>query len=191
MFVSDPSGLIICSYLIMFSLQGMPEAWSNLLTQSTITREEYQKNPQAVLEALDFYSDQQKEQKPQQPVMQMRSSQAPSSTGAVAGWSSLEPDETLRSRPLDLGNHPPPYVTSPAPVGSRADVAQLPPTYNAPVYPDPVREETVIDAVAKMRDEEKRLSTMLSPQLMDQLRSMVTQDDPRRLYTKIKKIGQG
>jgi hypothetical protein len=41
-------------------MQGMPEQWSKLLTQSAITREDYQRNPQAVLDVLEFYTDHQK-----------------------------------------------------------------------------------------------------------------------------------
>ncbi|KAF8332021.1 kinase-like domain-containing protein [Cantharellus anzutake] len=39
---------------------GLPEQWTRLLTSSAITREDYQKNPQAVLEVLEFYTDHQK-----------------------------------------------------------------------------------------------------------------------------------
>ena len=36
---------------------GLPTEWSKLLNSSAITREDYQKNPQAVIEVLEFYSD--------------------------------------------------------------------------------------------------------------------------------------
>ncbi|KAI0060104.1 Pkinase-domain-containing protein [Artomyces pyxidatus] len=39
---------------------GMPEQWSKLLTKSAITREDYQRDPQAVLDVLEFYTDHQK-----------------------------------------------------------------------------------------------------------------------------------
>ncbi|KAF9234469.1 Pkinase-domain-containing protein [Melanogaster broomeanus] len=39
---------------------GMPEQWSKLLTKSAITREDYAKDPQAVLDVLEFYTDRQK-----------------------------------------------------------------------------------------------------------------------------------
>ncbi|KAH9837838.1 Pkinase-domain-containing protein [Rhodofomes roseus] len=39
---------------------GLPEAWSKLLTKSAITREDYAKDPQAVLDVLEFYTDHQK-----------------------------------------------------------------------------------------------------------------------------------
>jgi hypothetical protein len=38
----------------------MPEQWSKLLTKSAITKEDYAKDPQAVLEVLEFYTDHQK-----------------------------------------------------------------------------------------------------------------------------------
>ncbi|KZP13989.1 Pkinase-domain-containing protein [Athelia psychrophila] len=41
---------------------GMPDQWSKLLTKSAITREDYAKDPQAVLEVLEFYTDHQKRQ---------------------------------------------------------------------------------------------------------------------------------
>ena len=41
-------------------IQGMPEQWSKLLTKSAITREDYAKDPQAVLDVLEFYTDHQK-----------------------------------------------------------------------------------------------------------------------------------
>ena len=36
---------------------GLPEEWSKLLKTSAITRDDYAKNPQAVIEVLEFYSD--------------------------------------------------------------------------------------------------------------------------------------
>ena len=36
---------------------GLPESWSKLLSASAITHEDYAKNPQAVIEVLEFYSD--------------------------------------------------------------------------------------------------------------------------------------
>lgn len=42
--------------------KGLPEQWSRLLQSSAITREDYAKNPVAVIEALEFYTDHQKQQ---------------------------------------------------------------------------------------------------------------------------------
>lgn len=39
---------------------GLPEQWNKLLQTSAITKEDYAKNPQAVLDVLEFYTDQQR-----------------------------------------------------------------------------------------------------------------------------------
>lgn len=45
---------------------GLPPEWERLLTASAITKEDYKKNPQAVIEVLEFYSDiTMREQNPQ------------------------------------------------------------------------------------------------------------------------------
>lgn len=36
---------------------GLPQEWEKLLTTSAITKEDYKKNPQAVIEVLEFYSE--------------------------------------------------------------------------------------------------------------------------------------
>jgi hypothetical protein len=35
---------------------GLPDEWAKLLNASAITKEDYAKNPQAVIEVLEFYS---------------------------------------------------------------------------------------------------------------------------------------
>ena len=45
---------------------GLPQEWEKLLTASAITKEDYKKNPQAVIEVLEFYSEHKKrEQNPE------------------------------------------------------------------------------------------------------------------------------
>lgn len=39
---------------------GLPEQWTRLLTSSAITKEDYARNPQAVLDVLEFYTENQK-----------------------------------------------------------------------------------------------------------------------------------
>ena len=40
-------------------------------------------------------------------------------------------------------------------------------------------------------EKEKRISTMTEVQIMEKLRQVVCDDDPKLLYSKIKKVGQG
>lgn len=46
-------------------------------------------------------------------------------------------------------------------------------------------------ALEKPKEKEKRISTMTEVQIMEKLRSVVSEDDPKTLYSKIKKVGQG
>jgi hypothetical protein len=46
-------------------------------------------------------------------------------------------------------------------------------------------------ALEKPKSVEKRISTMSEAQIMDKLRSVVSADDPKTLYSTIKKVGQG
>ncbi|KAG5459325.1 MAG: P21-Rho-binding domain-containing protein [Olpidium bornovanus] len=39
---------------------GLPDQWADLLSQSKISKEDYKRDPQAVLEVLEFYTHQQK-----------------------------------------------------------------------------------------------------------------------------------
>lgn len=54
--VSGP--LLLGNQTHTFYLQGLPAQWSKLLTSSAITKEEAAKNPEAVLDVLQFYTQQ-------------------------------------------------------------------------------------------------------------------------------------
>src|ERR1700738_5083087 len=54
----------------------MPEQWSKLLTKSAITREDYARDPQAVLDVLEFSTDHKK-----RGLEEMITSRGPSSSG--------------------------------------------------------------------------------------------------------------
>ncbi|GJJ13996.1 hypothetical protein Clacol_008253 [Clathrus columnatus] len=50
--VSNPTNFV-------HKIHGLPEQWIKLLTQSAITREDYTRDPQAVIDALEFYTNDQ------------------------------------------------------------------------------------------------------------------------------------
>lgn len=62
--VSNPTNFVHKVHVgfdpISGAFTGMPEQWNKLLTKSAITREDYAKDPQAVLDVLEFYTDHQK-----------------------------------------------------------------------------------------------------------------------------------
>ncbi|KAF9002393.1 Pkinase-domain-containing protein [Hymenopellis radicata] len=61
---------------------GMPEQWSKLLTKSAITREDYAKDPQAVLDVLEFYTDHQKREMEDNMAMSRTNGSSNSSLGS-------------------------------------------------------------------------------------------------------------
>jgi serine/threonine-protein kinase CLA4 len=63
----------------------MPEAWQKLLTKSAITREDYAKDPQAVLDVLEFYTDHQKRE------MEEMGLYSVARSGSSGGSASLSP----------------------------------------------------------------------------------------------------
>ena len=71
----------------------MPEQWSKLLTKSAITREDYAKDPQAVLEVLEFYTDHQKRQLEQEAMQPSRSGSmaTTASSSTISPYSSDSP----------------------------------------------------------------------------------------------------
>lgn len=65
--VSSPTNFIHQVHVgfdpISGAFTGLPEQWTRLLTSSAITKEDYAKNPQAVLDVLEFYTDIQKRER--------------------------------------------------------------------------------------------------------------------------------
>ncbi|GJE89158.1 Pkinase-domain-containing protein [Phanerochaete sordida] len=296
---------------------GLPDAWSKLLTKSAITREDYAKDPQAVLDVLEFYTDHQKREMEEFGLSAGRqnslggSSYASSATltpyndnvkrqdsspGALNGdlaraaelvnGSHAQYSSTMGAappRPLLTANRPAP----PAPGGgkpplpdhtpSSADLrarakAHGPPTETQTAKPPgingdgtPIRKDSLASdkqqrpnmapaksspantlpathpapgaagalagpppikplqpkkpppqsalpsapnvtvteaekdggvaaaaaALEKPKVQEKRISTMNEAQIMEKLRSVVSDEDPKQLYSKIRKVGQG
>jgi len=75
---------------------------------------------------------------------------------------------------------------------------QAPPAAPAVTFATPPNEVSGEDSVAaaaaaleKPKEKERRISTMTEVQIMEKLRNVVSDDDPKLLYSKIKKVGQG
>ncbi|KAJ1992210.1 Protein kinase [Dimargaris cristalligena] len=236
---------------------GLPDQWAKLLQQSAITKDDYTKNPQAVLDVLDFYTKN-NEQEPAPDMYGMTQPPGkwqglipknPTTSNPPGGWPPEElPKPTNGAYSVAPPPPPPPPAAlapaSPAYTHSRptnppapkrvspklpelpqrmsvlfdqeptslhqklstptlpvAGMAQAPPT--APSSQSSV-EKAKSDALAaltgkmnnlqvqpKAPPKEQRLSTMSEAQIMTKLRSIVSQQDPKVLYQKIKKVGQG
>jgi hypothetical protein len=86
-------------------------------------------------------------------------------------------------------------TVGPPPVKPLQPVKKVPPpaapavTVSAPADGD--KGGVAAAAAALEKPKEKRISTMNEAQIMEKLRSVVSEDDPKSLYSKIKKVGQG
>ncbi|KAI1368496.1 kinase-like domain-containing protein [Xylaria arbuscula] len=130
---------------------GLPPEWSKLLNSSAITKEDYERNPQAVFEVLDFYSDLTKraenpQQYPSLTPTPPPGSQANKQLGYNAGGASVAPPRPLPpQQKSSYGNlpiqqqtpppRPPPPENS---IQQRQQMQGMAPNY---VPPDPAREE--------------------------------------------------
>jgi serine/threonine-protein kinase CLA4 len=91
---------------------GLPPQWSKLLNSSAITKEDYERNPQAVFEVLDFYSDLTKRAENPTQYPSLTPTPPPSSQGnkqlGYGGGSSVAPP-----RPIAPQQRQPSYNTTP------------------------------------------------------------------------------
>lgn len=159
----------------MFS--GLPDEWGKLLSNSAITKEDYSKNPQAVLDVLEFYTEQNKNTFDSKWAGLIPTSQqntfdpqrpAPEVPGSVGKEMSKRMSDLFIDKPKSPSKPDPPASSDP----HAKALANLTGSKEAP-------------------KKEQRLSTLSEPQIMEKLRSIVSKQDPTALYTKIKKVGQG
>ncbi|KAJ1973360.1 Protein kinase [Dimargaris xerosporica] len=230
---------------------GLPEQWAKLLQQSAITKDDYTKNPQAVIDVLDFYTKNNEQSQgasmynpnasmnkaaalvPKNPVTAIKKASRSWGTDDPTRPSNGYPLAPTTSSPLGpkrasprlpelpqrmsvLFDHDQPKVlqNTAAPQSLYAQMspagmvqmhkATAPPPPPPPPVAQPMPDKAKSDALAaltgkmnnmqvqaKSTPKEQRLSTMTEAQVMNKLRSIVSPKDPKVLYQKIKKVGQG
>jgi hypothetical protein len=96
-------------------------------------------------------------------------------THAVQGaaGATVGPPPVKPLQPVKKKEAPPPDVTVTAPDGEDPGIADA------------------AKKLEKPKEKEKRISTMSEAQIMEKLRSVVSEEDPKALYSKIRKVGQG
>lgn len=157
----------------MFS--GLPDEWTKLLSNSAITQEDLTKNPQAVLDVLEFYTEQNK-------------------NTIDSKWAGLIPNQHTSFDP----QRPAPGI----PGSNEKDISDGMSNLFVGNLPDENEQSGDPHALAlanltgsgsgkEKTKAEQRLFTLSEPQIMDKLRSIVSKEDPTAIYTKIKKVGQG
>ncbi|ERE78202.1 glycerophosphodiester phosphodiesterase domain-containing protein 4 [Cricetulus griseus] len=181
---------------------GMPEQWARLLQTSNITKSEQKKNPQAVLDVLEFYNS--KKTSNSQKYMSFTDKSAEdynssntlnvktvSETPAVPPVSEDEDDDDDATPPPVIAPRPEHTksvytrsVIEPLPVTPTRDVATSPisPTENNTAPPD---------ALTRNTEKQKKKPKMSDEEILEKLRSIVSVGDPKKKYTRFEKIGQG
>ncbi|KAK4832735.1 hypothetical protein QYF61_025224 [Mycteria americana] len=181
---------------------GMPEQWARLLQTSNITKSEQKKNPQAVLDVLEFYNS--KKISNSQKYMSFTDKatedynssntlnvKAVSETPAVPSVSEDEDDEDDAA---------PPPVIAPRPehtksIYTRSVIDPLPPptrdVATSPISSPSENSTTVPDMLVRNTEKQKKKPKMSDEEILEKLRSIVSVGDPKKKYTCFEKIGQG
>ncbi|KAI8899271.1 kinase-like domain-containing protein [Globomyces pollinis-pini] len=196
---------------------GLPKAWKNLLQTSEITKDEMTRNPQAVLDVLEFYSENlasptdsvvslkrsdteatlnQRFEKLSVPAP-LRATQSNMEINALQDTIPLDtrPQTSLSNSPVspypkNLGNTLDRYPASPkSPVRSPYTTKDFPQreASKSPTSPNKI----TLQHPKKKPPKDPRTQTLTESQIMEKLRGVVTKGDPSLYYTKLKKIGQG
>ncbi|XP_022247910.1 serine/threonine-protein kinase PAK 3-like isoform X2 [Limulus polyphemus] len=179
---------------------GMPESWARLLQNSNITKSEQKKNPQAVLDVLNWYDASTKE-KQESKYMTMNRMLDPSPRPSYL------PDKETSNIVIPPPVSPKPEPSPPStPEEEEEESGPPPPVAARPektksIYTKPVDEEVKNGAGFGFdkRDIANNNNTAARPkkkkmsdeEIMEKLRIIVAVGDPNKKYTKMEKIGQG
>ncbi|WEW56486.1 Protein kinase [Emydomyces testavorans] len=139
---------------------GLPAEWEKLLTASAITKEDYKKNPQAVIEVLEFYSDiKMREQDPQY-YQGMGPGYSPSQRAPESGHSS--PGQRPAMQRSETSPSPRQYGEIPTPPGSVRSAADADRTYvpyqqdRSKEVPDPEQRRRMDEEARRIREAQRQ-----------------------------------
>ncbi|XP_068734129.1 serine/threonine-protein kinase PAK 3-like isoform X1 [Montipora capricornis] len=182
--------------------QGMPEAWARLLHTSNITQAEQKKNPQAVLDVLNFYEGNiEKETTTKFMTVSKPYGQSQASRPGISDhtYAPPLPPHATPTHTLAAENHNEQLNESepavPPAIPSRPEHTKSKYIPNEVATKPSVKEEdkgTTQDQQntrAQTRDRKKK--KMSDEEIHSRLRTIVSVGDPKRKYTKFEKIGQG
>ncbi|KAI8914312.1 kinase-like domain-containing protein [Gorgonomyces haynaldii] len=157
------------------TFQGLPPEWQNLLVKSTITKEEMASNPQAVLDVLGFFTE---------------NLAAEKTSDIQEALDNVQIDKKapeLAKKPTDKKPAPQGGIAIPPPPPRPVIVPRPPHTIEDKPQEKPAQPEKKLEP----KEDNRRLSGLNDVQLLDILKTIVSKEDPKLLYTKIKNIGQG
>ncbi|XP_010188253.1 PREDICTED: serine/threonine-protein kinase PAK 1 isoform X1 [Mesitornis unicolor] len=185
---------------------GMPEQWARLLQTSNITKSEQKKNPQAVLDVLEFYNS--KKISNSQKYMSFTGMWLLSHTAALSDFplnvkavSETPAVPSVSEDEDDEDDAAPPPVIAPRPEHTKSiytrsviDPLPPPPTRDAATSPisSPSENSTAApDMLVRNTEKQKKKPKMSDEEILEKLRSIVSVGDPKKKYTCFEKIGQG
>ncbi|XP_019385985.1 PREDICTED: serine/threonine-protein kinase PAK 1 isoform X2 [Crocodylus porosus] len=183
---------------------GMPEQWARLLQTSNITKSEQKKNPQAVLDVLEFYNSKKISNSQKYMSFTDKSAEDYNSSNTVNVKASVS--ETPAVPPVsededDEDDAAPPPVIAPRPehtksIYTRSVIEPLPPPPTRDVATSPIsspseNSTTLPDAQTRNAEKQKKKPKMSDEEILEKLRSIVSVGDPKKKYTRFEKIGQG
>ncbi|KAF7237908.1 Serine/threonine-protein kinase PAK 1 [Varanus komodoensis] len=182
---------------------GMPEQWARLLQTSNITKSEQKKNPQAVLDVLEFYNS--KKTSNSQKYMSFTDKSAEEYTSSntlnVKAVSETPAVPPVSEDEDDEDDAAPPPVIAPRPehtksIYTRSVIEPLPPgpTRDVSTSPLPSPSEnntTPPDTLTRNTEKPKKKPKMTDEEILEKLRGIVSVGDPKKKYTSFEKIGQG
>ncbi|KAH9490254.1 Serine/threonine-protein kinase PAK 2 [Bulinus truncatus] len=168
---------------------GMPESWAKLLQSANISKSEQKKNPQAVLDVLNYYDTSSKERQDEKFMLNVNSSSASSSKSNLSEKSStvviISQTKQDSSPTISANGEEEEEDVPPPPIAARPDKTKS--IYTKPIEQD----EKAGDAGVDNKAEKPKKTKMTSEEIMEKLRTIVSIGDPNRKYTKMEKIGQG
>ncbi|KFU92180.1 Serine/threonine-protein kinase PAK 1 [Chaetura pelagica] len=181
---------------------GMPEQWARLLQTSNITKSEQKKNPQAVLDVLEFYNS--KKISNSQKYMSFTDKSAEdynsSNTLNVKAVSETPAVPSVSEDEDDEDDAAPPPVIAPRPehtksIYTRSVIDPLPPptrdVATSPISSPSENSTTAPDMLVRNTEKQKKKPKMSDEEILEKLRSIVSVGDPKKKYTCFEKIGQG
>lgn len=168
---------------------GMPESWAKLLQNANISKSEQKKNPQAVLDVLNYYDTSSKERQDEKFMLNVNSSSASSSKSNLSDKSSallvLSQTKQDSSPTVSADGDEEEEDIPPPPIAARPDKTKS--IYTKPIEQDEKSGDTGLDN----KTEKPKKAKMTNEEIMEKLRTIVSIGDPNRKYTKMEKIGQG
>ncbi|XP_009686583.2 serine/threonine-protein kinase PAK 1 [Struthio camelus] len=181
---------------------GMPEQWARLLQTSNITKSEQKKNPQAVLDVLEFYNSKKisNSQKYMSFTDKSTEDYTSSNTLNVKAVSETPAVPSVSEDEDDEDDAAPPPVIAPRPehtksIYTRSVIDPLPPptrdVATSPISSPTENSTTPPDMLVRNTEKQKKKPKMSDEEILEKLRSIVSVGDPKKKYTRFEKIGQG